>query len=660
MQIFELVGKMAIDGLAKSEKELTDLEAKTQKVQKGLKVMGAAFTAVGAAGLAMIQTTKKMNAQLGVTAANLGVTTKEMRNLALETTNVTFPLDEVLATFDLLARAGVKDQKVLKDTATAFDTLGDATGYSASQVAGVTIPAMKTFNLTAEEMADKTDMLTYMSRKSTMSLDDFGIMVGYTTPELVKQGLTIEELTASIIYMEKQGYAPGRVMTREFMKATTLAAKENISLSAALGMSSDELAIYTAELEGATGMTQEYADIANEQYTLLDKLKQKFSEVTLGMSGFLEPLEPILAGMTALGPIMLIVAMNTKLATIATTAFGVAWKIALGPIGWAIAAIGALTAAGIWMNKNWDKVGHFFSDLWSNIKIIFAHAIKFIVNTVLQPFLLYIGHFLGNIVRGVGKIAGIFNKEWGDAILKVADGMLHLDDTITDWADDMIQTERISKRLADSSRDLAAAEDEATASTSELGAATESTAGSFAGMGDAAEDAAERTAKAMEVARDKAFKAADDINARIKMMNDSILGIGPTMTAMGEMSMDLARVLSYYPKDMIQGFKDMFGADWKRMITTYGTATGEVISAQEVARLRGLGAYTPKHVTPVGEYAQMGAGLGALYGVSQYRPSATGPAGYSTANIVVQLDERTLVEVLGQRLVDDLQIMGVK
>ena len=110
---------------------------------------------MGVAGLAVIQTTKKINAQLSVTALNLGITKEEMRALTLAVTNVTFPIDEVTASFDLLARAGVKDTEVLKETATAFDTLGDATGYSASQVTGFMVPAMKTFGLSAEEMAKK-------------------------------------------------------------------------------------------------------------------------------------------------------------------------------------------------------------------------------------------------------------------------------------------------------------------------------------------------------------------------------------------------------------------------------------------------------------------------------------------------------------------------
>ena len=341
--VVEIVGDRS-----KLDANLKDAQSRVkssmQKMQKAMRPVGMAFTAIGVAGLAMIQSTKKINAELGVTALNLGVTTKEMRELTLATTNVTFPIKEVTATFDLLARAGVKDVEVLKATATAFDTLGDATGRSASQVTQMMIPAMKTFGLTATEMANKTDILTYMSRKSTMTMEDFNTMVGYTTPELVKAGLTMEDLTAALIYMERQGYAPGRVMTREFMKATTLATKEQIPLTEALGMTTEELQGLKDELDGATGMTQEYADVANEQYTIMDKLKQKWSELTLMASEYLEPLEPILAGMTALGPLMIGLSMvSIPKLIIAIRAVGHALKtLLLNPIVALIAAIGLL------------------------------------------------------------------------------------------------------------------------------------------------------------------------------------------------------------------------------------------------------------------------------------------------------------------------------
>ena len=373
MNVFELVGKLTLDGADKVNQQLSGLEKNAEKVQKGMRIAGAAFTAVGAAGLAIVQSTKKINAQLGVTALNLGVTTKEMRDLTLATTNVTFPIDEVTASFDLLARAGVKDTQVLKDTAIAFDTLGDATGKSASEVTAKMVPAMKTFGLTAGEVAGKSDAMTYLIRNSTVSMDNFGSVVGYITPELVNMGLTMDDTIALMGIMESKGMS-GEVATRAFRTAITQATREQIPLNEALGITSEEMAEYQKKLDGATGMTQEYADVANEQYTLMDKVKQKWSELTLAASGFLEPLEPVLAGMTALGPVLMGLSM-VKIPTLKAALHGL--KAAFHTTGAAATSMwGAITlgvslaiTAGILLWQNWDKVSAFLVKAWANIKI---------------------------------------------------------------------------------------------------------------------------------------------------------------------------------------------------------------------------------------------------------------------------------------------------
>lgn len=412
-----------------ASKTLKGVEGRLKGMSTQLRIAGAAMTAVGVAGMKMIADAKKMNAQLGVTALGLGVTTKELRNLAIETGNVTFPLEEVIASFDLLARAGVKDAKVLREAATAFDTLGDATGYTASRVAEMMVPAMKTFGLSAEEMAEKIDMMTYMSRESTMSLEDFNTMVGYTTPELVAAGLSIEDLTAILIHMEKEGFAPGRVMTREFNKAVTEATELQIPLTEAIGITAEELIGYKEELSGATGMAEEFADVANTQYGILDKLKYKFTEVSLSVGSYIEPLEGVFAAMTALGPVMILISTQAGISavrwaastaalishTVATTASTVAhwalntamlvisgqaalhavrWGVATAalishtvatagataavwalnvamlanPIGLIIAAVAALTAVVVVMAMNWKTITSDLIRWWNQLR----------------------------------------------------------------------------------------------------------------------------------------------------------------------------------------------------------------------------------------------------------------------------------------------------
>ena len=412
INIFELVGKLSLTGASKVSGNLTELEKKTQKLQNRMKMLGAAFTAVGVAGLKMVDSARKVNAELGVTAITFGITTKEMRGMVLETANVTFSIDEVVKTFDMLARAGVENEEVLKSTATAFDTLGDALNMSASQVTDIMVPAMKTFRLSAEEAAGKTDLMTYMVRNSTISLEDFNTMVGYTSQEMVGAGLTIEDMAAAMMYMSDSGVEPGKVMLREWNKAVTKSQDENIALTEALGMTTEELERYKTGLEGATGLTQQYADEANKQYGIMDKLRFMWSKITLQLGSALTPLEPVFALMTAMGPVMIFLStsvgrstlawfahagavMRSHLAsvahigssaTLATTqniAAGATVKATVAqhglnramlanPILAIIAGIAALVAGIIYMWNNWERVTISMNKTWLRMKNLVA------------------------------------------------------------------------------------------------------------------------------------------------------------------------------------------------------------------------------------------------------------------------------------------------
>ncbi len=124
-------------------------------------------------------------------------------------------------------------------------------------------------------------------------------------------------------------------------------------------------------------------------------------------------------------------------------------------------------------------------------------------------------------------------------------------------------------------------------------------------------------AKEAEIAMvTQAQAAADAINTLVGEMNRS-LGINT-----GGGGGDLARRLSYYPKDVIQGYKDLFGADWERMLTTYGTGTGEVITAEQAKKARD---WFHEH----GGYAPGGIPWDILAGMPSYESGGVvpGPVG---------------------------------
>ena len=411
--------------------------------KKAGRIIGTALTAVGAAGLKMVSDARKMNATLGQTALTLGISEKEMRNLALATTDVTFPLESVTKTYDILTRAGMRNTKEMQKAAFAFDALGDATGSSADTMASLLIPALKVFGEKIPQNIEDLDKFTWLAKNTTVEMSDFAGVMNYVAAEAGNLDLTSDDLIATLAALEAKGIT-GSAATRLFRSAVTEAAKEGTDLNEVLGISREELNIFREQMDGAAGVTQDYADVANTQFGIMDKLKQKWSELTLQAGSFLTPLEPMLAGMTALGPVLMfastgmgmkaiatakatIALVAHKIATIAVTiasigliavtagisaAFGAmsAAIMSIPVFGWIAAGITAVIALGILLWKNWDKVVAFFKVAWDSIKTMFLKGVQGVLDN-LAKFTDWIP-FLGDKIKEVrNAISGMIEAE---------------------------------------------------------------------------------------------------------------------------------------------------------------------------------------------------------------------------------------------------------
>jgi hypothetical protein len=427
-----------------------------------MKVMGAAFTAVGAAGLKMVDSARELNAQFGQTAITMGVSTKEMRDLALATTNVTFPLDSVAKTFDMLSRAGVTSTTEMQNSANAFDALADATGSSAEVLAELLLPAYKNLGIAIPQTSAEMDNLTWLTKHTTVDLTDFGSTMNYVAAYGSDLNITMDDMVAILAALSDKGIE-GSAATKIFRTAVSQASDSGKSLNEVLGISQTEIDGYKTKLNDASGVTDIYAAAANEQYGIMDKLKQKWSELTLSLGSFLTPLEPILTGMTALGPIMM--ALSTSLGTqaikwglntagiIAHTAASLAsaaatkivtaaqwlWNAAMSanPIGLVILAIAALIAIIVLLVKNFDWVKEKTEEIWGAIKDFFVGIWDAITGIFSGAWDAIKGIWDGamNFFKGIpGKIGGFFStvkdtltapfsKAW-DAIKRVWDGVI--------------------------------------------------------------------------------------------------------------------------------------------------------------------------------------------------------------------------------------------
>ena len=231
-------------GLNQANGSLDKTSSKFSKFSSGIKkngmAIGAGMTAAGVGIIALTDSAKKTNATLMTTGIQLGVTTDDMRDLALETTNVTFPLSEVTATFDLLTRAGMENTDQIEATATAFDTLGDATGNSASTVTSSLIPAFNAFNIPLEEAGSHTDTLTYLFRNSTIEMSGFSGAMNYLSADIDTLGISMEDTAGILLALSDKGIQ-GSAATREFRTAVTAATSDTTDYTAELSDLSSEM-----------------------------------------------------------------------------------------------------------------------------------------------------------------------------------------------------------------------------------------------------------------------------------------------------------------------------------------------------------------------------------------------------------------------------------
>ena len=405
-------------GLDGAEKRVSGLGAKFGKAGKAI---GAGMTVAGVGMMALTDSSMKTNAALGTTAISLGKTKEEMRGLALETANVTFPLSEVTASFDLLARAGMTNADQIAVTATAFDTLGDAIGLPASEVTRSLIPAFNAFGIPLAEAGDHTDTFTHLMRNTTVELSDFSSMLNYLAADLGTMDISMTQSVAVMEALADKGIQ-GSAATREFRTAVSGAEGDTDKFYEALGLTAEEVAVYTENIEAADGMTQQFADAQNEQYTTMDKIKHALSEATLGYGSMLEPIEALGPIMTTLGPIMIVAStMNWAFAASAWAAVAPYLAI-IAPIIAVVAILYILEKKFGLVTKTIAFVTAVFSDLVGWLSDAIPKAIDTTIGFVtgLGDKLLFVLGPIGAIIYAfqhwdeiVGIISGVFQRVFG-------------------------------------------------------------------------------------------------------------------------------------------------------------------------------------------------------------------------------------------------------
>ncbi len=290
MEIFSLVGKIVLDGQKEVERSLKSIDANSKQLAATFKAVGvdtsgvaaslaanldtsiggtlgglggsieawgknagatlkgvsdklipigAGLAGMGGAGLKAVDDAREVNTGLAMTAATMGVNAKDLQDAAKEVSGVSFPMKEVLPTFDYLARAGVTEIKRMQDTAKVMDAVGDATKMNADAVAAALVPAYKAFGMALPTTVGQMDNLTWLARTSTVDLTDFGTTIERSAPLMQGLNITMDDAVAILAAYSAKGIQ-GRSAIMMFRAGLDQMADGSTTLNAAMGLTNEE------------------------------------------------------------------------------------------------------------------------------------------------------------------------------------------------------------------------------------------------------------------------------------------------------------------------------------------------------------------------------------------------------------------------------------
>jgi len=305
-------------------------------------------------------------------AAAIGMNEKAFRTLAIETANVTFPLKDVLDLMELGKQAGLRSADALKEYATFWDTVGDATGESAVQLGkmGTSLRGM------GIELGNEKEALAafgYITENTSGSISEFLKFLDRCGPDLREMDMNVNQSAAILGILEKQFGMSARTARTEFMQAVVESEGSMDTLLETLGISEDTFNQYNAEVVKSSEVIQRNADIHAESYTPMQKLQHAVGELGFKFAGTVEQAAKFAPALYLVGPAMKLVSVGSGLlgkilhgnfipAMISSAQSAWAFTAALlaNPITWIVIGIIALIAALVLLYKNWDKVTAFF------------------------------------------------------------------------------------------------------------------------------------------------------------------------------------------------------------------------------------------------------------------------------------------------------------
>ncbi|RLC34713.1 MAG: hypothetical protein DRZ76_02115 [Candidatus Nealsonbacteria bacterium] len=352
-------------------------------MENNWKRVGVATAGVATAIEILYQKQAPMLEQTRKIANAMDISEGAMRKLAIETSNVTFPLDQVLDLMEKGRQQGIKSADALQEYATFWDTVGDATGENAVQL-GKAGSALRGVGVAAGEEKEALAALGFIYQETSGSVSDFLRYLDRAGPDLREMGMDVEDAAAMLGLLEDELGMSARVAKTEFSVAVSAADGDMNKLFETLGVSEETFKKYKEQVKASGNVIQENADIHAKAFSPIDKIKHAISEATYAMGPYVEKAAQLAPALYAVGPTMKALSFAQKgfssgilgslvpaLGTAISSVWAFTTALLANPLTWVVLGIAAVVGAIILLYKNWDKVTAFFKKTLEALKKLF-------------------------------------------------------------------------------------------------------------------------------------------------------------------------------------------------------------------------------------------------------------------------------------------------
>jgi len=238
-----------------------------------------------------------LNQALDRTAGLVDMNSDELRDLAGELTDVTFPLEEVTEGMEMLAQRGVESEEQMRALLPTLDTLADALDTDVSYAVEQADSFMKAMGMSIEDFdEDSAELIHTLETLTDDGIQPLERLMRQASDEFHELDLGADELATTMVALDRNTMS-SREATQAMRDAVEEAEGDQDKFRRLIKQTTGDLNEYSERVERANGTMEENAEINERSNTILDKARQRVQEVAFQYGEQLEAVREWSAGL---------------------------------------------------------------------------------------------------------------------------------------------------------------------------------------------------------------------------------------------------------------------------------------------------------------------------------------------------------------------------